>query len=52
MAKLFAGIFEGNEGSKRVLEKCGYELEGIARKAVFKNNIFLSEYRYGIVNGD
>ena len=52
LEKLFAGIFEGNEGSKRVLEKCGYELEGIARKAVFKNNIFLSEYRYGIVNGD
>jgi len=47
LKKLFAGIFEGNEGSKKVLEKCGYQLEGIARKAVFKNNKFLDEYRYG-----
>lgn len=45
--KLFAGVFQGNEGSKKVLEKCGFQLEGIARKAVFKNNKFLDEYRYG-----
>ncbi len=47
--RLFAGIFEGNEASKRVLEKCGFELEGICRKAVFKNNQILDEYRYGLV---
>lgn len=47
MEKLFAGVFQGNEGSKKVLEKCGFQLEGIARKAVFKNNKFLDEYRYG-----
>ncbi len=49
MEKLFAGVFEGNEGSKKVLEKCGFQLEGIARKAVYKNNKFLDEYRYGKV---
>jgi len=47
--RLFAGIFEGNEASKRVLEKCGFQLEGIFRNAVFKNNKILDEYRYGIV---
>lgn len=49
MEKLFAGVFQGNEGSKKVLEKCGFQLEGIAKKAVFKNNTFLDEYRYGKV---
>jgi ribosomal-protein-alanine N-acetyltransferase len=34
--RLYAGVFEGNEASKRVLEKCGYQLEGISKKAVFK----------------
>ena len=49
MEKMFAGVFQGNEASKKVLEKCGFELEGIARKAVYKNNKFLDEYRYGKV---
>ena len=49
LLKVFAGVFEGNEASKRVLEKCGFELEGIARKAVFKNDALMDEYRYGIV---
>lgn len=51
LEKLFAGVFEGNEASKRVLEKCGFQLEGIARKAVFKNGSLIDEYRYGIVKG-
>jgi len=46
LERLYAGIFEGNEGSKRVLEKCGFTLEGIFRKAIFKNNRLLDEYRY------
>jgi ribosomal-protein-alanine N-acetyltransferase len=47
--RLFAGVFEGNEASKRVLEKCGFQLEGISKKAVFKNNKLMDEYRYGKV---
>jgi len=46
LKRLFAGVFEGNEASKKVLEKCGFEFEGIAQKAVFKNGLFLDEYRY------
>ena len=49
LIRVYAGIFEGNEASKRVLEKNGYKLEGISRKSVFKNNKMLDEYRYGIV---
>lgn len=47
--RLYAGVFEGNEASKRVLEKCGYQLEGISKKAVFKKNKLIDEYRFGIV---
>jgi len=47
LEKLFAGVFEGNEGSKKVLEKCGFQLEGVARKAVFKNKKLIDEFRYG-----
>ena len=52
LERLFANIFEGNEASKKVLEKCGFQLEGIGRKAVFKNNRFLDEWRYGKLKGE
>ena len=44
--RLHAGVFEGNIGSMRVLEKCGYQLECIAKNSVFKNNKLLDEYKY------
>jgi len=49
MEKLFAGVFEGNEGSKKVLLKCGFQQEGIAKKAIFKNKKFMDELRFGKV---
>lgn len=49
--KLFACVFGGNEASKKVLEKCGFQLEGICKKAIFKNRKYLDEYRYGKVKG-
>lgn len=52
LERLFAGAFEGNEGSKRVLEKCGYKLEGIARKAVYKNKMLIDELRFGKLKRD
>jgi RimJ/RimL family protein N-acetyltransferase len=50
--RVYAGVFEGNEASKKVLEKCGFQLEGISRKAVYKNKRMLDEYRYGIVKSN
>lgn len=52
LQRLFAGIFEGNTASMRVLERNGFQLEGIGRMAVFKNNKFLDEYRYGKLRSD
>lgn len=48
--RLQAGVFEWNKASMRVLEKSGFQLEGIARKNVTKNGIVCDEYRYGLVN--
>ncbi len=50
--RIFASVFEGNEGSKRVLEKCGYKIEGVLQKAVFKNNKMLDELRFGKLRQD
>lgn len=49
MEKLFAGVFNGNEGSKKVLLKCGFQQEGIARRAIFKNHTFMDEVKFGKV---
>jgi len=50
--KLTANVFEGNEASKKVLQKTGFILEGTIRKNVFKNNKFLDQYIYGLLKED
>ncbi len=50
LQRIFASVFEGNIASQRVLEKCGYECEGMLRKAVIKNNKVLDELRYAILS--
>ncbi|MHC4856890.1 MAG: GNAT family N-acetyltransferase, partial [Planctomycetota bacterium] len=42
--KLSAPVYSPNKASMRVLEKCGYTLEAIHRKAIFKNDEFLDEH--------
>lgn len=42
--RLSAPVYSPNKASMRVLEKCGYTLEAVHRKAVFKNDEFLDEY--------
>jgi [ribosomal protein S5]-alanine N-acetyltransferase len=50
IVKIYAGIFEFNHPSMRVLEKCGFKLEGILKKSIIKNGKICDEYRYGMVN--
>lgn len=50
LERIFTGVFAYNKASQRVLEKCGFELEGVFRKSVFKNNKFVDEFRYAAVN--
>lgn len=44
--RIQAGVFHSNLASRRVLEKCGFTLESIREKAIFKNDEFLDEYMY------
>jgi RimJ/RimL family protein N-acetyltransferase len=37
LVRVFTGIFAWNAASQRVLEKCGYEREGVQRRAAFKD---------------
>ena len=44
---------EGNEASKRVIEKCGFELEGVQKKSnMLPNGEFVDHPTYGIFNAD
>lgn len=50
--RIFAGVYSHNTPSMKALEKCGFQKEGVFRKAVIKNGVFLDEQRYGILKSD
>lgn len=39
--RIAAEFFEGNEASKRVMEKCGMKIEGTARQLYYKNGRYI-----------
>jgi RimJ/RimL family protein N-acetyltransferase len=49
IVRLHASVFEGNQTSCKVLEKCGFILEGSMQKAVFKQGEFYNAQLYGRV---
>ena len=49
LAHVFAGTFERNTASRRVLEKAGYVLEGRLRQHVTKDGVTMDDLVYGIV---
>jgi [ribosomal protein S5]-alanine N-acetyltransferase len=49
LVRLYAGVFEWNPASMRVLEKAGYVLEGRMRKGVFKDGKLIDQLMYSIV---
>lgn len=48
LQRIYTGVIDYNKASQRVLEKCGFEFEGIFKKAIIKNNKIYNEHRYGI----
>jgi [ribosomal protein S5]-alanine N-acetyltransferase len=50
--RLWAGVFDFNLASQRVLEKCGYLKEAELEMAIFKNGNFFNEVRFAKVNRD
>ncbi|HOY22064.1 MAG TPA: GNAT family protein [Cellvibrio sp.] len=49
LVRLYASVFEGNTASAKVLEKCGFKLEAIFEKAIYKDGLFFNEYHYANV---
>ncbi len=49
LVRLFAGVFENNLASVRVLEKAGYSFEGISRKSVIKDGHILDMHNYALI---
>ena len=48
VVKIFAGVYDFNAPSMRVLEKNGFQLESINKKGIYKNDKFLDEYIFTI----
>ena len=49
--RLEAGVIDGNEASKAVLLKNGFELEGVFKEhSCMGTEVYSDVYRYGIVN--
>jgi len=50
LVRIYSSIFDFNKNSIRVLEKVGFEFEGIGKSAVYKNKKLCNECRYAIIN--
>ncbi|MFN3402986.1 MAG: GNAT family N-acetyltransferase [Cytophagaceae bacterium] len=48
LKRIYAGVFETNTASMRVLEKSGYTLECVIKKSLIKNEVILDEHLYSI----
>jgi RimJ/RimL family protein N-acetyltransferase len=49
LSRLYAGVFEWNTASMRVLEKAGYEFEARLRRSVLKDGQLIDELVYALV---
>jgi ribosomal-protein-alanine N-acetyltransferase len=49
LIRLQASVYSKNPASMRVLEKAGYQKEGIMRNAVIKNGVVMDEHLYAIL---
>jgi len=47
--KISAKMYAVNEVSAKVVEKCGFKLEGTFRKELYKDGIYHDELRYGLL---
>lgn len=48
LRRLQASVFSYNQASMKVLERNGFELEGILKGHVFKNSVFCDEHIFGL----
>lgn len=50
--KLEAKVFDENAASGRVLEKCGFKLEGYIREHAYRRGAFLDDREYGLLRSE
>lgn len=50
--RLEADILESNKPSQGLYKKCGWEVEGLKREAVYKNGGFVNQLHLGILKAD
>lgn len=50
--KISAQVIEGNEPSMRVLEKRGFQQEGVLREQEYAEGEFVDVYRYGLLSSE
>ena len=49
IVRIEAEVLSPNISSCRVLEKCGFVLEGVKKKGVFKNGAFFDNFLYALI---
>lgn len=52
LCRIYAGVFEWNPASMRVLEKAGYMREGRLKKSVFKDGKVIDQCLYAMIRRD
>lgn len=52
IGRIYAEPYAGNAGSRRVLEKAGFQLEGILRKSVYKRGEVSDSCMYSLLRGE
>jgi RimJ/RimL family protein N-acetyltransferase len=50
--RLYARPYARNSASRRALEKAGFQLEGILKKSVYKNNRYEDSCMYALINSN
>lgn len=48
LCRIYAGVFEWNPASMKVLEKCGYQLEARMKKAITKDGKTIDDFIFAI----
>ena len=51
IVRIYAGVFEYNMPSQRVLEKCGFTKEAVLKQAIIKGGKIYDEIRYAKIIG-
>ena len=49
IVRIHAGVYAGNAGSRRVLEKNGFVLEGVQRSSVWKHGVLMDSCIYALL---